>query len=76
MRAMIEKIGTCSRFCRDRDLAHHFLCRNNAATRRVPALFWEFLVFELDRGRAGALIAANGVAHVEQAAITGVAVGR
>jgi hypothetical protein len=41
----------------------------------VPALFWEFLVFELDRGRAGPLIAANSVADIEEPAVAGVAVG-
>ena len=41
----------------------------------MPALLGEFLVLELDRRRAGPLIAANGVAHIEEPAIAGVAVG-
>jgi hypothetical protein len=59
----------------DGDLADHLVRRNDAAVRRVSALFGEFLVLELDRGRARPLIAANSVAHIEEPAIAGVAVG-
>jgi hypothetical protein len=43
--------------------------------RRVAALLRELLVFELDRRRAGALVAANRMAHVQEPAVTRIAVG-
>ena len=70
----MRKSGLRSRFCGDRDLADHLICRNDAAVRRVPALFWEFLVLELNRRRAGPLVAANGMTDVQEAPIAGVAV--
>jgi hypothetical protein len=70
-----KKIGARSRFCGDRNLADHLVSRNDAAVRRVPTLFGEFLVLDLNRRRAGPLIAANGMAHIEEPAIAGVAVG-
>ena len=74
MRAMMRNPAR-SRFGRDRDLARHVVRRNDAPARRVAALLGELLVLELDRRRPGALVAANGMAHVEEAAVAGVAVG-
>ena len=59
----------------DPDLVDHVLHRHAALVRRVPALLGKLLVFELDGGDAGGLVAAHGVVHVEQAAVAGVGIG-
>ena len=41
----------------------------------MPAFLGEFLVLELDRRRTGPLIAPDGVAHIQEPPIAGVAVG-
>ena len=72
---MMRKSLLAARLAGDSNLAHHVRHGHHAPARRVPAFFRELLVFQLDRGRAGQLIAAHGVGHVQQAAITGVAIG-
>ena len=41
----------------------------------MTAFLWKLLVLQLDRRSAGALVAANGMADVEEAAVAGVPVG-
>lgn len=42
---------------------------------RVAALLGNLLILKLNRGGAGPFIAANGLIHVEQATVSGVAIG-
>jgi hypothetical protein len=70
-----EEIRVAPAFHRDRDLAHHVLRRNHAPARRVPTFLREFLIFELNARGPRRLVAANGLAHVQKAAVTGVTVG-
>jgi hypothetical protein len=70
-----EEIRVAPAFHGDRDLARHVLRRNHAPARRVPTFLREFLVLELDARGPRCLIAANRLAYIEKAAVTGVAVG-
>ena len=70
-----QSLGTAARFAGDFDLLDHVGDRHDPLEGRVAALFWEFLVFDLDGDDPGVLVAAHGVVHVEQPAIACIGVG-
>jgi hypothetical protein len=57
------------------DLLDHIRHGHHASIGRVAAFLREFLILELDGRDAGILIAANGVANIEQSAIAGIRIG-
>ena len=67
-----QKIVALPGFDRDLDLEHHLVGGNDAAAGRVAALLRQFLILDLDRRDAGRLVAAHGLAHVQETAVAGV----
>ena len=70
-----QEVATVARLHRHPNLAHHFFDRHHSSAERVAAPFRVFLVLDLNRGRAGVLIALDRVVGVDQAAEAGVGVG-
>ena len=62
--------GVISRACRERhlDLATHVAGRDHAAVRRMAAFLRHLLILDLDRLHARGLVAAHGLAYVDQPA--------
>ena len=69
-----QEVGIAPRRCGDLNFLNHVLYRHHAAVRRMAALLWQFLIFYLDRGAAGILIAPDRVMYIEEATEPGVAV--
>ena len=53
----------------------HFLDGDHVPVRRVAAFLGVLLIFKLDRCGPGLLIAADRMMDVQQAAVTGIAIG-
>ena len=74
VRAMISVSDRVRAFKRDLDLAAHVAGRDHAPVRGVAAFLRHLLILDLDRLHPGGLVAAHGLAHVDQPAETGIGV--
>ena len=75
VRAMMRKSRDRRDSTATRILLHHVVHRDHAPARRVAALLGQLLVLELDRAARPRPRSRAPCAHVEQAAVAGVAVG-
>ena len=69
-----EKVGRGAAGRGHLDLAHHLVDGHHAPARGMPAPLGEHLVLDLDRGRAGRLVALDRALQVEQTAKAGIGI--
>ena len=75
VRAMIRKSLEERASLATVELVDHFLDGDHVPVRRVAAFLGVLLILELDRRRSRLLVATNCMVDVEQATVTGIAIG-